>query len=271
MTDPSPLWTPPEELIERATMTRYMLWLESERDLHFDDYHALWRWSTDDLEGFWSSIWDFFEVASPTPYDQVLADPTMPDARWFSGAHVNYAEQVFRDKPGDAIAMIAESEVRERREVSWGALRGEVAALAAGLKALGVERGDRVVAYIPNVPEAIAAFLAVASLGAVWSSCSPDFGARSVVDRFAQIEPKVLLAVDGYGYNGKSYDRMESVAGLQDEIPSLVKTVILPYVDDSPDLGRLRGDAMTWAELLELGGDAGGEIDFEAVPFDHPL
>ncbi len=271
MTEPGPLWTPPADLVERATMTRYMRWLESERDLRFDDYHELWRWSTDDLEGFWSSIWEFFEVASPTPYDQVLADPTMPGAKWFTGAQVNYAAHLFRDKPGDAIAMIADSEVRDRQEVTWQALREEVAALAAGLKKLGIERGDRVVAYIPNVPEAISAFLAVASLGAVWSSCSPDFGARSVVDRFAQIEPKVLLAVDGYGYGGKTFDRMDTVAGLQDEIGSLEKTVVLPYLDPEPDLGRLRGDSMTWAELLETGSGAGETIAFESVPFDHPL
>jgi len=271
MTEPSPLWTPPAELVERATMTRYRRWLESERDLHFDDYHELWRWSTDDLEGFWSSIWEFFEVSSPTPYDQVLADPTMPGAKWFTGAQINYAEHVFRDKPGNAVALIADSEVRERREVTWKALREEVAALAGGLKKLGVGPGDRVVAYIPNVPEAISAFLAVASLGAVWSSCSPDFGARSVVDRFAQIEPKVLLAVDGYGYGGKTFDRMDTVAGLQDEIGSLEKTVVLPYLDSQPDLGRLRGDAMTWAELLETGSGAGEDIAFESVPFDHPL
>jgi acetoacetyl-CoA synthetase len=139
------------------------------------------------------------------------------------------------------------------------------------LKALGVEPGDRVAAYVPNVPEAIAAFLAVASLGAVWSSCSPDFGARSVVDRFAQIEPKVLLAVDGYGYGGKRFDRMEAVAGLQAEMPSLEHTVVLPYLDSEADLARLHGEVMTWAQLLETGADADGEIEFEAVPFDHPL
>ncbi|MDP9385459.1 MAG: acetoacetate--CoA ligase [Actinomycetota bacterium] len=264
------LWEPPAALRERATMTRYMRWLEAERGLAFEDYHALWRWSTDDLEAFWASIWDFFGVESPTPYQRVLdPDATMPGARWFAGAQVNYAEHAFRDKAPDAPAIIADSELRDRREITWGELGAQVAAIAAGLRELGVGHGDRVVAYMPNVPEAIAAFLATASIGAVWSSCSPDFGARSVVDRFAQIEPAVLLAVDGYGYNGKPFDRLDTVATLQREMPSLRHTVVLPYLDPEPDLGRLDGLPMTWDELLAMG--EGAELRFEPVAFDHPL
>src|SRR5215210_7514201 len=216
------LWEPPAELRERATLTRYMRWLEAERGLAFEDYEALWRWSTDELEPFWATIWEFFEVGAD--YDEVLADPSMPGARWFTGAELSYAERLFRDKPGDRVAIRHASE-----------LRGETARVAAGLRAMGVERGDRVVAYMPNIPETIAAFLAVASLGAVWSSCSPDFGARSVIDRFAQIEPKVLLAVDGYRYGGKDFDRGELIARLQSEMPSLERTVILPYLGAEGD------------------------------------
>ena len=263
------LWEPPAALRERATMTRYMRWLETERGLAFGDYDELWRWSTDDLEAFWASIWDFFEVASPTPYERVLGKEEMPGAEWFPGAQVNYAAHAFRGKAPDALAIIAASELRERQEITWGELGRQVAAIAAGLRELGVGRGDRVVAYLPNIPEAIAAFLAVASLGAVWSSCSPDFGARSVVDRFAQIEPVVLLAVDGYGYNGKPFDRLDTVAALQAEMPSLRHTVVLPYLEPEPDLGRLDGLPMTWDALLALG--EGAELRFEDVPFDHPL
>ncbi|HEX8101999.1 MAG TPA: acetoacetate--CoA ligase [Solirubrobacteraceae bacterium] len=257
------LWEPPAALRERATMTRYMEWLARERGHDFGgDYHALQRWSTEDLEGFWASIWDFFEVVSDAPYERVLADATMPGATWFPGARLNYAEHVFRGKDDDALAIIADSEVRERAEITWGQLREQVAAVAGGLRALGVEEGDRVVAYLPNIPEAIVAFLATASIGAVWSSTSPDFGARSVVDRFAQIEPKVLLAVDGYGYNGKRFDRSEVVRHLQSEMPTLKHTVIVPL------LGSDVGEANTsWDELRE----PGAELQFNRVAFDHPL
>jgi acetoacetyl-CoA synthetase len=261
------LWDPPAELVERATMTRYMRWLESERGLSFGDYHELWNWSTEDVEAFWTSIWDFFEVRSPTPYEAVLPDRSMPGAVWFPGAEVNYAEHAFRDRADDALAIVAANEGPDRREMTWGELREEVAAIAAGLRSLGVQRGDRVVAYLPNIPEAIAGFLAVASLGAVWSSCSPDFGARSVVDRFAQIEPKVLLAVDGYAYNGKSFDRKDTLEKLQAEMPSLARTVVLPYLGDGEP--ELREGQMSWTDLLEAG--AGKELAFESVPFDHPL
>ena len=162
-----------------------------------------------ELEEFWGSIWDFFDVRSSGPYERVLAERTMPGARWFEGAELNYAEHVFRDRDPATLAVQHASELRELASSRWGELERQVAAAAAGLRALGVERGDRVVAYVPNTPEALVAFLATASIGAVWSSCSPDFGAGSVVDRFAQIEPKVLFAVDGYRYGGKDFDRLD--------------------------------------------------------------
>jgi acetoacetyl-CoA synthetase len=243
---PTLLWKPPGELVERAVMTRYM------RERGFDDYDALWRWSVQDLEGFWASIWQFFGVEGG--YERVLASRAMPGAVWFPGARVNYAEHLFRGKDPAATAIVHASELRELTELSWGELREQVARIRGGLRALGVGPGDRVAAYMPNIPEAIAAFLATASLGAVWSSCSPDFGARSVIDRFAQIEPKVLLAVDGYRYNGRDFDRHETVDGIAAEVGGAV--VRFGYLDGSG-----------W----EQGFERDDELTFERVLFDHPL
>ncbi len=265
---PEKLWEPPAELVERARMTEYMRWLASERGLDFAGYDDLWRWSVEDLEGFWSSIWDFFEVQADGGYDRVLGSHEMPGAEWFAGTELNYAEHVFADKDDAEPAILHASELRELDELSWGELRAQVAAVAAGLRELGVERGDRVVAYLPNIPEAIVAFLASASIGAVWSSCSPDFGPASVIDRFAQIEPKILFAVDGYRYGGKDFDRRDVIAELQEAMPSLQRTVVVPYLDPDPDLSPLR-DTARWDALLDAG--AGAELAFERVPFDHPI
>src|SRR5581483_4957785 len=182
------LWAPTPELVARSQLTRYIRWLAEQRDLHFDDYHSLWRWSVTELEEFWRTIWDCFEVISDSPAEEVLPARVMPGARWFDGARLNYAEHIFRGKGDDEVAVLYASELRELGELRWGELRERVAAVREGLRAHGVGRGDRVVAYLPNAPEALIAFLASASLGAVWSSCSPDFGPGSVVDRFAQIE-----------------------------------------------------------------------------------
>jgi acetoacetyl-CoA synthetase len=233
-----------------------MRWLESERGLSFDDYNALWEWSTEELADFWASIWEFFDVRAS--YDEVLADASMPGAKWFTGAELSYPEHVFRDKPGDRVAIRHASELRDVGEWTWDELREQTARVAAGLKAIGVGRGDRVVAYMPNIPETIAAFLATASLGAVWSSCSPDFGARSVVDRFAQIEPKVLLTVDGYRYGGKDHDRSELIERVQGEMPTLERTVTLAYLGDEGD----------WDEAFPPTDEP---LEFERVPFDHPM
>jgi acetoacetyl-CoA synthetase len=262
------LWEPPAELKENAAITRYMGWLEENKDLSFDGYNELWEWSVSDVEGFWSSLWEFLEVKASKPYERVLAKREMPGAEWFPGAELNYAEHAFGNARSDAPALVHRSELRPLAETSWAELREKTAALSAALHAMGVERGDRVVAYLPNVPEAVVAFLATASIGAVWSSGSPDFGAGSIVDRFKQIEPKVLFAVDGYRYGGKDYDRTEVVAKLQGEIPTLEKTVVLPYLNDEPDLGSL-DNAVLWDEVL--GSQEGAELHFEQVPFDHPL
>jgi acetoacetyl-CoA synthetase len=243
---PTPLWEPGPDRIERATLTRYL------RERGFDDYHAAWRWSVGDIDGFWASIWDFFGVAGSC--NAVLGARAMPGAEWFPGARVNYAEHLFRGRDPAATAIVHASEGRDLAELTWGELRGQAARIAAGLRALGVGPGDRVAAYLPNLPETVAAFLACASLGAVWSSCSPDFGARSVIDRFAQIEPKVLLAVDGYRYNGRAFDRAEAVR----EIAAAVGGRLVR-------LGHLDGTG--W----EAGLERDGELTFASLPFDHPL
>jgi acetoacetyl-CoA synthetase len=262
VSDPVLAWEPSEERIERAAITRYARWLEETRGLHLPDYHALWRWSTDDIEGFWASIWEYFAVEAETPYERVLGRREMPGAEWFPGARLSYAQHIFRGHDDAEVAIRHASELRDLGEWTWGRLRDETARIATGLRARGVGPGDRVVAYMPNVPEAIAAFLACASIGAVWSSCSPDFGARSVVDRFAQIEPKVLLAVDGYRYGGRDFDRREVVGGLRAQMPSLEHTFVLPYLGS----GELEG-AASWDELRA----SSSELEFAQLPFDHPL
>jgi len=259
------LWEPSEQLVEEAGLTRYLRWLERERGLTFDGYDALWRWSVTDLDAFWQTIWDVFEVHGTPAPDRVLGDRAMPGAQWFPGTHLNFAEHVFRGKADDAVAIVHASELRDQQEMTWAQLRALAGRVAAGLRALGVQKGDRVVAYLPNVPETVAAFLACATLGATWSSAAPEFGAGGVIDRFAQIEPKVLLAVDGYRYGGRDFDRRETVARLREELPGLEHTVLLPYLDTEAQLpGTLLFD-----ELLASGDRTATR--FEPVPFDHPL
>jgi acetoacetyl-CoA synthetase len=259
------LWCPDDERVERASITGFARWVASSRGVPVTgSYDALWRWSVDDIEGFWGAVWEFFDVQAATPYERVLGSRAMPGAEWFPGSRLNYAEHVFRGKQDAALALQHASELRELDWMTWGELRDLTARIATGLRFLGVEAGDRVVGYIPNIPEAIAAFLACASIGATWSSCSPDFGARSVVDRFAQIEPKVLIAVDGYRYGGKDFDRREVVAGLRDEIPSLEHVVLLDYLGagGAPPAGMI-----PWRELIKQQQPLG----FAQLAFDHPL
>jgi acetoacetyl-CoA synthetase len=267
--DPEQLWRPSPAAIEGSNMTRYMRWLEAERGLRFDgDYHALWRWSVADLDDFWRSIWDHLGVVASRQPAAVLGRRSMPGAEWFPGAELNYAENLFGGKRDSALAIQHQAEGGELGEITWGELRARVGAVAAGLRELGVGRGDRVAAYVPNSPAAVIGFLATASLGAIWSSCSPDFGVRSVVDRFAQIEPKILLAVDGYRYGGRDFDRTDVVASLVEAMPSVERTVLIPHLDPNAHPGRL-AKGIGWKALEEAG--AGAELAFEQVPFDHPL
>ena len=311
------LWSPPEELQQRSRMRHYMDWLARHRGLAFSTYEALWQWSVRDLEGFWSSLWEYFGIQASAPYTRVLGRREMPGAQWFVGARLNYAQHALRaaaaraggqGTPGEDgsaparpvvdpqdPAVIYQSELRPLGMLTWSDLIQQVAAVASGLRELGVGPGDRVVAYLPNIPEALIAFLATASLGAIWSSCSPDFGAPSVADRFRQIEPKILFAVDGYRYNGRDYDRRPVVAELQRQLPSLEATVLVPYLGegggravaggmaavagpvpagqgggpagDGGGAGFFPGRTLPWSDLLRQGGP----LTFEQVPFDQPL
>jgi acetoacetyl-CoA synthetase len=237
-------------------MRAYMRWLADEHGVRAATYDELWRWSVSDIDAFWSSIASYFDVRFGEQPRAVLGRREMPGAQWFEGSTLSYPEHVFRDRDDDAVAIRHASELRDLGVMTWGELRAMTARIQAGLRELGVGRGDRVAAYVPNIPEAIAAFLAVAGLGAVWSSCSPDFGARSVVDRFAQIEPKVLLAVDGYRYGGRDHDRGEVV----DEIHAQVGGTLVR-------LGYLDGGG--WQEGFLGAPDA--KLELQRVPFDHPL
>lgn len=262
------LWEPSVEQIERSNLKQYMSWLGERKGLVFQDYHALWQWSVTDLEAFWASIWEYFGIMAKTPYERVLAQRVMPGAKWFTGATLNYAEHIFRGRDPNREAIHYASEIRPLRALTWRDLQNQVAAFRAALKAAGVRKGDRVVAYVANMPEAVVAFLAAASLGAIWSSCSPEFGARSVIDRFKQIEPKVLIAVDGYRYGGKDFDRTATVAEIMKALPTLKQTVIIPYLKQGGADERL-SDAILWDDFTA--GYDGAPLGFEPVAFDHPL
>ncbi len=268
---PPTLWQPTGEQRAATNLARFVAWLRSERGLALDvdDYQALWRWSVDDIEGFWSAIWEFFDVRADGSPRPVLAERRVADASWFPNARLNLVEHVFRESADEAVAIVESGELRATREISRGELRAMTAAIAAGLHELGVGEGDRVAAYMPNIAEAMAAFLATASLGAIWSSCSPDFGTRSVVDRFAQIEPKVLLAVDGYRYGGRDFDKLATIAELEAAMPTVEHTIVLPYLDGSPDVSSLRAGRL-WGAVFPVGG-TGDELSFHRVAFSHPL
>ena len=271
----TPLWTPSAEWCERAEMTRFMRWAGERHGPHgaFADYPELWDWSVSEVEQFWAAIWEYCGVRASQPYERVLDSRQMPGARWFEGAELNYAENMLmRAHDPDEVAVLHASELRELDTLTWAQLTEQVAAAAAGLRTLGVERGDRVVAYMPNIPETLVAFLAVVSIGAIWSSAAPEFGARSVIDRFAQIEPSVLLAVDGYRHAGKDFDRTEVVHAIVAELPTVRHTVLLPYLSPDASVTGLPG-AMTWNDFVSLGrgGPGTAAIHFEQVPFDHPL
>jgi acetoacetyl-CoA synthetase len=255
---PPIVWKPSAGRIERAVVTRFGEHLRSTRGLEFADYAGLWAWSVAELEDFWDAVREFFDVQADGDPAVVLRSRTMPGAEWFPDVRLSYPEHVFRGREESALAIQHASETRPGGAWSFGDLRAETARIRAGLAGMGVGRGDRVVAYLPNIPEALAAFLATASLGAIWSSCSPEFGVRSVVDRFAQIEPKVLLAVDGYRYGGRAFDRASDVTGIAAAIPGLERVVTLPYLGG-------RGD---WHDAF---GDTGEPLRFERVPFAHPL
>ena len=256
------LWTPRADWRDTTEVGRLMTWLRENRGVELADYDELWRWSVSDLEGFWGALWDFFQIRARTPYERVLRRSTMPGAEWFTGARVNYAEHVVgRDEDLNRVAVVARSQTRPAQELTFGELRALAGRVRAGLQRLGVGRGDRVAAYMPNIPETLAAFIATASLGAIWSTCAPEFGARSVVGRFGQIEPRVLITVGGYGYRNRYVDRRAEVQTIRDQLPTVEHVVTVPY-------GEARvPDALDWEDLT---ADA-APLEFDPVGFNHPL
>ena len=257
------LWTPTKERAEASLMAEYIRWLKAHRGLDFADYNALWEWSISDLEGFWTSIVEFFDLKFSKPWDVVLKERKQPGAEWFVGAEMNFADQVFRwaDAKPDAQALIVQSQTVGRKEYSWAELRQSVANVADHLREMGVGKGDRVVAILPNTELSIIAFLATISLGAIWSLCAPDMGHVAILDRFKQIEPKVLIAQDGYNHMGKMIDRRDIIAGIAAGLPTLEQQVILPIVGELPD------GAVHWDDMVQ--GDA--ELQIEQVDFSHPI
>lgn len=257
------LWEPSLEAIESARITQFMRWLEG-RYGSFSSYETLWNWSVTDIEAFWGAAYEYFLGAHPGP---VLNDRTMPGAGWFPDARVNFAQEVFRRTRRDAPVLYFENERGDTREWRYPELQSRVASLAAALKAWGVQPGDRVAAYLPNIPEAVVSLLAAASVGAVWSICSPDFGAPSVLDRFRQIAPKVLLVADGYWYNGRAFDRRSVANLLAHSLPSVERVVTVPYLGDGQGFAVDHPAVARWESIMAQAAD----LVFESVPFQHPL
>lgn len=260
------LWTPPDDVRETTRLGRFLDWVGAREGRTFADYGELWEWSVGEgLESFWAAVWDFFDVTAAAPYEVVLDERTMPGARWFGGARLNYAEHICRmaNDRGDSVAVVGVSDSRPRAELTWSELVDQVARVRCGLESLGVGEGDRVAAYLPHVPETIVAFLATASLGAIWTSCAPEFGVQAVLDRFRQVEPKVLIGVDGYRYGRRTVSRADEFAAIRAGLPTLAHTVFVPY-SGRPDAPS---DVTTWQELQ----DRSAPLEFVQVAPSHPL
>ena len=261
---PNVLWTPSADFINDSNLKHFQDWLQVNKQLTFKDYDALWQWSVEHVEEFWQAISEYFDVKFHDPYSKVLAGDKMPDYQWFTGSTLNYAEHIFRNKSDQHPAIIFKQEGTHTHEISWAELEQQVASLTAYLKSKGVRKGDRVVAFIPNIPQATIGFLAACSIGAVWSSCSPDFGASSVVDRFQQIEPKVLIAVDGYCYGGKSFDKTGVVSEIIKQLPSLQTVIEIPYLNSEKSLPN----SVSWGETISKIDEV---LKFEPLEFSHPI
>jgi acetoacetyl-CoA synthetase len=267
------LWTPSAEFAADSNLSRFLAWLARERGRRFDDYHALWRWSVTEIEEFWAAIWDYYAVVSSSRYRQVLDRRIMPGARWFEGSSVNYAEHLLRYEATaapEAIALKSASELRPLSSMTWGALGRAVRRLATRLRALGLQPGDTVVSYLPNVPEAAIAMMATTAIGAIWSSAAPEFGVRTVIDRFAQISPKLLFAADGYRFGGRNFDRCAAVEEIINSLPT-IRSVIWLRCLDRESLPPRSPNTMDWEEALAGIEVSRGEFTYTRVAFDHPL
>ncbi|MFI4884907.1 MAG: AMP-binding protein, partial [Steroidobacterales bacterium] len=263
------LWIPGAERIERANVTAFGRWLQRERGLSFGSYKELWRWSVQDLEAFWGALWEYFGVEASSPYTRVLGRRAMPGAEWFPGARLNYSQNVLRRERDGGIALLHASETRPLEKMTWAELGGQVRILATQLRAFGVQPGDRVVAWMPNIPQTVVAMLAATAIGAIWACCSPDFGERGVLDRFAQLSPQVLFCIDGYRYGGRAFDRRAELARILAGLPTLRQVIYLPYLD--PQGPPPRPDALRWSQVLDHPPIAADRFRFEQVPFEQPL
>jgi acetoacetyl-CoA synthetase len=267
LTIPKVLWQPDESFVKNSNLYHFKDWLQSNYGLEFENYDQIWKWSVDHPATFWESLWKYFEVISHTPYSEVMSDDKMPNTKWFKGSTLNYAEHIFRSKNSDFPAIIFKSEQQNLTEISWQELYEKVASFKHFLIKSGVKKGDRVVAFLPNIPEATIGFLATISIGAIWSCCSPDFGINSVVDRFLQIEPKVLIAVDGYQYNGKPYPKPDVVNEIKNRIETIETVVYIPYLDPESSKNDVPG-CVLWEKAIE---EKVEKLIFDPVPFDHPI
>ncbi|MGQ0620074.1 MAG: acetoacetate--CoA ligase [Panacagrimonas sp.] len=283
------LWTPGPAFIQNSNMSQFMRWVRQNRSLDLPDYDALWRWSVDDLEGFWGAVWDYCDVQSDTRFARALSRREMPGTKWFEGSRLNYAEHQLRheERLADRTVFHHLSENRPLAAMSWGEFGRQVRIVATQLRAFGLEPGDRVVSYMPNGPETAVAMLACIAIGAVWSSAAPEFGVKTVIERFSQIEPKVLFAADGYRFGGKNFARVAEVRSIVAALPSLEVVIWLPVLDAGGDesvlTGPLPGTApsapaaspqlsvMTWASLLNRPDVPRAGFRYERVPYDHPL
>jgi acetoacetyl-CoA synthetase len=277
MTEPvgegSLLWTPSPAQVASANLTDFLAWLGA-RGKPFDSYDALWQWSVDDLDGFWQAIWDYCGIECSAPPERVLGRREMPGAEWFPGARLNYAQHILRNEAPGQTALLAVSETAPLTAMDWADLAGQVRILATQLRAMGVGPGDRVVAYLPNIPQTVVAMLATTAIGAIWASCSPDFGWPGVLDRFRQLEPRVLFCVDGYQYGGRRFDRSEELRQIVAGLDTLDQVIFIPYRAgiENPDAATAPvPEALYWADVLDAPPVPATEFAFEQVPFGHPL
>jgi acetoacetyl-CoA synthetase len=263
-----PLWRPSEERIKNANITRFISFVNERHSLSISGYHRLYDWSIENREVFWASVWEFGNVIASVPYEKVLEDsPTMIGAKWFIGARLNYAENLLRFRDNH-VALVFKGEGLETVRMTYAQLYDEVARLAVSLRQAGVVKGDRVAGYVPNMMHAVVAMLAAAGIGAIWSSCSPDFGIKGVLDRFGQIEPKILFTANGYYYNGKAHDSLDRIGGILKELPSIEKVVVIPYTEERADISSVP-NGIHYQDFVSR--EHGLKIDFEQLPFNHPL
>jgi acetoacetyl-CoA synthetase len=262
------LWKPSEQRIKKTNMYRFMQTVNKKFGEDFQEYGALYDWSVDNIPEFWASMWKFAGIKASRPYNEIIDDVTkMPGAKWFSGAELNFAENLLRFRDNN-VALIFKGEDQPARRMTYSELYVAVARLAASLKEMGIQPGDRAVGFMPNMPETIIAMLAATSLGATWSSCSPDFGIKGVLDRFGQIKPRVLFTANGYSFKGRKFDSLERISNILKQLPSIEKVVVVPYTEDDPDIGSVP-NAVLYDDFRSA--DPNLEVEFTQLPFDHPL